>query len=195
MYIIKSSRLTRVIKYCKERYNVFVVINFLLSSSIIIPLILPPLFLLQMSHQIFFLAFSYTIVSTLSQLKKQQLHTDIFNVLFKNYFPRCYCIKLDNKDTIWKVIEKRIKQNLFISQCVLLPERWYSKTAKYWKTEFSLTSTGTSQSHDVKDCFLKHVYIYYIISWMNLANIRICIHCYAISTSFLLVYCLLSPAF
>ena len=29
---------------------------------------------------------------------------------------------------------------------------------------------------------------------MNLANIRICIHCYAISTSFLLVYCLLSPA-
>ena len=37
---------------------------------IIIPLILPHLFLLQMSHQIFFLAFSYTIVSTLSQLKK-----------------------------------------------------------------------------------------------------------------------------
>ena len=32
------------------------------------------------------------------------------------------------------------------------------------KTEFSLTSTGTSQSHDVKDFFLKHVYIYYIIS-------------------------------
>ena len=59
----------------------------------IIPLILPPLFLLQMSHQIFFLAFSYTIVSTLSQFKKttkkQQLHTDIFYVLFKNYFPRC----------------------------------------------------------------------------------------------------------
>ena len=32
------------------------------------------------------------------------------------------------------------------------------------KTEFSLTSTGTSQSHDVKDVFLKHVYIYYVIS-------------------------------
>ena len=30
---------------------------------------------------------------------------------------------------------------------------------------------------------------------LNLANIRICIHCYAISTSFLLVYCLLSPPF
>ena len=40
----------------------------------IIPLILPPLFL-QMSHQIFFLAFSYTIVSTLSQLKKQNKTT------------------------------------------------------------------------------------------------------------------------
>ena len=42
-----------------------------------------------MSHQIYVLAFSYTIVSTLSQLKKnkkQQLHTDIFYVLFKNYF-------------------------------------------------------------------------------------------------------------
>ena len=71
---------------------------------IIIPLTLPHLFLLQMSHQIFFLAFSYTIVSTLSQLKnktkKQQLHKNIFYVLFKNYFPRCECIKLDNKDTI-----------------------------------------------------------------------------------------------
>ena len=41
----------------------------------IIPLILPPLFLLQMSHQIFFLAFSYTIVSTLTQLKKQNKKT------------------------------------------------------------------------------------------------------------------------
>ena len=30
---------------------------------------------------------------------------------------------------------------------------------------------------------------------MNLANVRICIHCYAISTSFLLAYSLLSPAF
>ena len=39
---------------------------------VIIPLILPHLFLLQMSHQIFFLAFSYTIVSTLSQLNKKQ---------------------------------------------------------------------------------------------------------------------------
>ena len=27
-------------------------------------------------------------------------------------------------------IEKRNKQNLFISQGVLLPEKWYSKTAK-----------------------------------------------------------------
>ena len=34
MYIVKSSRLIRVIKYCKERYNVFFVIDFLLSSSI-----------------------------------------------------------------------------------------------------------------------------------------------------------------
>ena len=86
-------------------------------------------------------------------------------MLFKNYYPRCYC-KLDKKDTIGKEIEKRNKQNLFISQGVLLPEKWYSKTAKYWKTDFSLTSTGTSESHDVKIFFLKHVYIYYIISWI-----------------------------
>ena len=43
-------------------------------------------------------------------------------MLFKNYYPRCYC-KLDKKDTIRKEIEKRNKQNLFISQGVLLPEK------------------------------------------------------------------------
>ena len=58
-------------------------------------------------------------MSKLSQLKKNQ--TDIFHVLFKNYYPRCYC-KLDKKDTIGKEIEKCNKQNLFISQGVLLPE-------------------------------------------------------------------------
>ena len=30
----------------------------------------------------------------------------------------------------------------------------YSKTAKYGKTDFSLTSTGTSQSHDAKENFV-----------------------------------------
>ena len=87
-------------------------------------------------------------------------------MLFKNYYPRCYCIKLDKTDTIGKVIEKRNKQNLFINQGVLLPEKLYSKMAKYWKNDFSLTLTGTSQSHDVIFFSLKHVYIYYIISWI-----------------------------
>ena len=42
----------------------------------------------------------------------------------------------DNKDTIWKEIEKRNKQNLFISQGVLHPEKWYSKTANTEKLIF-----------------------------------------------------------
>ena len=53
---------------------------------LIIPLILPPLFLLQMSHQIFFLAFSYTIVSTLSQLKKTKTKKTNFTL---TYFMCC----------------------------------------------------------------------------------------------------------
>ena len=73
MYIIKSSRLTHAIKYCKRTLQCICCNQFSFFFPlflIIIPLILPHLFLLQMSHQIFFLAFSYTIVSTLSQLKK-----------------------------------------------------------------------------------------------------------------------------
>ena len=92
MYIIKSSRLTHVIKYCKRTLqcvccNQFSFLFFSLFL-IIIPLILPHLFLLQMSHQIFFLAFSYTIVSTLSQLKKNKT---------KNNFTLTYfmcCLKI-----------------------------------------------------------------------------------------------------
>ena len=33
-------------------------------------------------------------------------------------------------------LKKRNKQNLFISQGVSLPEKWFSKTAKYWKLSF-----------------------------------------------------------
>ena len=48
---------------------------------------------------------------------------------------------IKKKDTIGKEIEKRNKQNLFISQgLLLLKNDNYSKTAKYLKTEFSLTS-------------------------------------------------------
>ena len=73
MYIIKSSRLTHVIKYCKRTLQCICCNQFSFFSLflIILLLILPHLFLLQMSHQIFFLAFSYTIVSTLSQLKNK----------------------------------------------------------------------------------------------------------------------------
>ena len=44
-------------------------------------------------------------------------------MLFKNYFPRFQCTKLDKKDTIGKEIEQRNKQNLFISQGLLLHEK------------------------------------------------------------------------
>ena len=121
----------------------------------IIPLILPPLSLFQISHQIFFLTFNHTIVSKLSQLS-QRLHTEIFHVLFKNHFHRCHCIKLDKKVTIGKEIEKRNKQNLLISQGLLLPEKMIIllKLQNTDKLIFSLTSTGTSQRHDVKENFV-----------------------------------------
>ena len=50
-------------------------------------------------------------------------------------------------DTIGKEIEKRNKQNLFISQCLLLPEKMtiMVKLQNTEKTDFSLTSRGTPQ--------------------------------------------------
>ena len=122
MYIIKSNRLTRAIKNCKRTLQCICCNEF---SLVFFYLLFQSFFLLyffQISHQLFFLAFNYTIVSKLSQLQKKN-NTDIFHVLFKNYYPRCYCIKLDIKDTIGKEIKKRNKQNLFISQGVLLPEK------------------------------------------------------------------------
>ena len=77
-------------------------------------------------------------------------------MLFKNYFHRCQCIKLDKKVTIGKEIEKRNKQKLFISQGLLLPEKMIIilKLQNTEKLIFSLTSTGTSQRHDVKENFV-----------------------------------------
>ena len=105
MYIIKSNRLIRAIKYCKRTLQCICCNQF---SLVFFYLLFQSFFLLyffQISHQLFFLAFNYTIVSKHIQLKKN--HTDIFHVLFKNYYPRCYCIKLNIKDTIGKEIEKR----------------------------------------------------------------------------------------
>ena len=77
-------------------------------------------------------------------------------MLFKNYFHRCQCIKFDKKVTIGKEIEKRNKQNLFISQGLLLPEKMIIilKLQNTEKLIFSFTSTGTSQRHDVKENFV-----------------------------------------
>ena len=77
-------------------------------------------------------------------------------MLFKHYFHRCQCIKLDKKVTIGKEIEKRNKQNLFISQGLLLPEKMIIilKLQNTEKLFFSLTSTGTLQRHDVKENFV-----------------------------------------
>ena len=79
-----------------------------------------------LSLWIFFLAFNYTIVSKLSQLLKIDKKTFTLT-----YFMRCLEIiflavnasNLIKKDTIGKEIEKRNKQNLFISQGILLPEK------------------------------------------------------------------------
>ena len=77
-------------------------------------------------------------------------------MLFKNYFHRCQCIKLDKKVTIGKEIKKRNEQNLFISQGILLPEKIIIilKLQNTEKLIFSLTSRGTSQRHDVKENFV-----------------------------------------
>ena len=146
---------------------------FFFSSSlflIIIPLILPHLFLLQMSHQIFFLAFSYTIVSTLSQLKKT---TTKNNTNFTLTYFMC-CLKIiflvvNASNLIIRIPFERKLKNA-INKIYLLAKVSHFlkndivKLQNTEKTEFSLTPTGTSQSHGVKDFFLKHVYIYYIIS-------------------------------
>ena len=70
-----------------QKDNVFVVINFVFSFSIYCSSHSSSSTSSNLAPDIF-PAFNYTIVSKLSQLKKQ-FHTDIFHVLFKNYFPRC----------------------------------------------------------------------------------------------------------
>ena len=74
----------------KGCYNVFIVINFLFSFSIYYSSHSSDSISSSNFAPDIFLAFNYTIVSKLSQLlKKKNLHTDIFHVLFKNHFPRC----------------------------------------------------------------------------------------------------------
>ena len=53
-------------------------------------------------------------------------------------------------------LKKRNEQNLFISQGSLLPEKIIIilKLQNTGKLIFSLTSTGTSQRHDVKENFV-----------------------------------------
>ena len=130
MYIIKSSRLTHVIKYCKRTLQCICCNQFFFSLFlIIIPLILPHLFLLQMSHQIFFLAFSYTIVSTLSQLKKNKTKKN--NNFTLTYFMCCLKIiflVVNASNLIIRIpferkLKNAINKNLFISQGVSLPEK------------------------------------------------------------------------
>ena len=66
MYIIKSSRLTRAIKYCKRTLQCICCNQF---SFVFFYLLFLYFFLLYFYH-LFCLAFNYTIVSKLSQLKK-----------------------------------------------------------------------------------------------------------------------------
>ena len=74
--IIVTLRVLHIIQQIDSRYKILQkdVTMYLLKSILfslflfIIPLNIPPLFLLQISHQIFFLALNYTIVPKLSQL-------------------------------------------------------------------------------------------------------------------------------
>ena len=54
---------------------------------------------------------------------------------------------------------------------------------------------GTLQSHKVKEILFSQTCVQLLHFQLNLANIKICIHCYAISISFLLVHCLFHPPF
>ena len=91
MYIIKSNRLTRVIKYCKRTLQYICCNEF---SFVFFYLLFLSFFLLYFFFKCrtrYFSSLNYTIVSTLSQLKKakqknKKLHTDIFHVLLKIIF-------------------------------------------------------------------------------------------------------------
>ena len=87
MYIIKSSRLTHVVKYCKRTLQCICCDQF---SFIFFYLLFLSFFLLyfffKCRTRYFFLAFSYTIVSTLSQLKKTKQKN---NNLTLTYFMCC----------------------------------------------------------------------------------------------------------
>ena len=91
---IQSSRLTHVIKYCKRTLHCICCYQF---SFVFFYLLFLSFFLLYFFFKFrtrYFLAFSYTTVSTLSQLKKKKKKkktTSHWHILcaVKNYFSRC----------------------------------------------------------------------------------------------------------
>ena len=131
MYIVKSSRLTRVIKYCKRTLQCIFCNQFcFLFFLFIIPLILPPLFLLQISHQIFFLAFNYTIVSKLSQLKKITL--TYFMCCLKIIFLAVNASNLIKRIPLDRKLKNAINKIYSLAKVSYFLKNYnYSKTAKY----------------------------------------------------------------
>ena len=87
MYIIKSNRLTHVIKYCKRTLQCICCDQF---SFILFYLLFLSFFLLSFFFncrtRYIFLAFNYTIVSTLSQLKKKHFTLTYFMCCLKIIF-------------------------------------------------------------------------------------------------------------
>ena len=136
MYITKSSRLTRVIKYCKRTFNVFVVINFLFyfsiyysshsSSSISSSNFAPDIFL----------AFNYTIVSKLSQLQKRNKKSN-FTLIYFMCCLKIIFLVVNASNLIKRIPLKRKLKNtinkiyLLAKVSYFLKNDNYSKTAKY----------------------------------------------------------------
>ena len=87
MYIIKSNRLTRVIKYCKRTLQCtccnqfsFLFFYLLFLSSFLF------YFFFKFRTRYFLLSFNYAIVSKLSQLKKKHFTLTYFMCCLKNIF-------------------------------------------------------------------------------------------------------------
>ena len=110
-----------------------------------------------MSHQIFFLAFSYTIVSTLSQLKTTTKNNNFtltyFMCCLKNIFPVVNASNLIIRMPFERKLKNAINKIYLLAKVSHFLKNDIVKLQNTEKTEFSLTPTGTSQSHDVKDFF------------------------------------------
>ena len=131
MYIIKSSRLTRVIRYCKSTLqcifcNQFCFLFFYLLFLSFFLLY----FFFKFRTRYFFLAFNYTIVSKLSQLKKITL--TYFICCLKIIFLAVNASNLIKKIPLDRKLKNAINKIYSIAKVSYFLKNYnYSKTAKY----------------------------------------------------------------